>query len=266
MQKVAELIKVLYLQQIYRIPLRYFLQFSYNGAAYHGWQYQPNAISVQEVLEAAFTVLMPCKVSLTAAGRTDAGVHARQMFAHFEVLNVFDIKNMIYRLNALLPDDIAVQQIIPVGHDAHARFSATARTYEYWVTQEKNPFYINYAHYIRHKLDFEKMNDAAALLLNYKDFKCFSKSNTDVSTYLCDIKMAKWSRQKDVFVFTIKADRFLRNMVRAIVGTLLDVGVGKSSLEDVKAIINSKDRSKAGTSVPAKALYLNEISYPNTIL
>lgn len=211
------------------------------------------------------TTLLRQKVSLAGAGRTDAGVHARQMYAHFEVLEITNFTGLVYKLNGLLPDDIAVQQIFEVTANAHARFDATARTYEYWLTQEKNPFYTDAAHYVKHPLDIEKMNAAAALLLEYTDFECFSKSNTDVYTYLCDIKVAEWTIKNDRYVFTIQADRFLRNMVRAIVGTLLDVGIGKSTLDDVKAIINSKDRSKAGTSVPAKALYLTKISYPNTI-
>lgn len=211
------------------------------------------------------TTLLRQKVSLAGAGRTDAGVHARQMYAHFEVPEITNLTGLVYKLNGLLPDDIAVQQIFEVTTNAHARFDATSRTYEYWVTQEKNPFYFDAAHYVKHPLDIEKMNAAAALLLEYTDFECFSKSNTDVYTYLCDIKVAEWTIKNDRYVFTIQADRFLRNMVRAIVGTLLDVGIGKSTLDDVKAIINSKDRSKAGTSVPAKALYLTKISYPNTI-
>lgn len=245
--------------------MRYFIQFSYNGKAYHGWQNQPNAITVQQVLEDSMTTLLRQKVALAGAGRTDAGVHAKQMYAHFELPEIANESSLVYKLNGLLPDDIAVQQIFKVTKNAHARFDATARTYEYWVTQEKNPFYTDAAHYVKHPLDIEQMNAAAALLLTYEDFECFSKSNTDVYTYLCDIKVAEWTKIDDRFVFTIQADRFLRNMVRAIVGTLLDVGTGKSTLDDVKAIINSKDRSKAGTSVPAKALYLTKICYPNTI-
>jgi len=245
--------------------LRYFIQFSYNGAAYHGWQNQPNAITVQQVLEKSLLTLLRQKVSLTGAGRTDAGVHAMQMYAHFEISEISDRKNLIYKLNALLPDDISVQDIFEVSASAHARFDAIARTYEYWIVQEKNPFYSDSAHYVKHPLDIAIMNEAASLLLAYKDFECFSKSKTDVHTYFCDIKVARWDKKKDLLVFTIQADRFLRNMVRAIVGTLLDVGKGKSNLDDVKAIINSKNRSKAGTSVPAKALYLTHISYPNTI-
>lgn len=246
--------------------LRYFVQFSFQGKAYHGWQNQPNAITVQQVLEGSFATLLRTKVELVGAGRTDAGVHAKMMYAHFEGVEISDIGDLVYRLNALLPNDIAVQKIFKVVPDAHARFDATERTYEYWISQEKNPFYFDFAHYVKHPLDVKKMNETAALLLEYDDFECFSKSNTDVHTYLCDVMDAKWIENEDVLVFTITANRFLRNMVRAVVGTLLDVGTGKHSLADVKAIINSKDRRKAGTSVPAKGLYLTNISYLGNII
>ncbi|MEP3211241.1 MAG: tRNA pseudouridine(38-40) synthase TruA [Maribacter sp.] len=245
--------------------MRYFVQFSYYGKAYHGWQNQPNAITVQELLEKAFSTLLSTTVSLVGAGRTDAGVHAKQMFAHFEVGKIDNTIDLVYRLNSFLPDDIAVQAIFEVSAKAHARFDASERSYEYWVTQQKNPFYIDAAHYVKHPLAIQKMNEAAALLLANKDFECFSKSNTDVHTYLCDVTKAHWKQQGDLLVFSISANRFLRNMVRAIVGTLLDVGTGKSTVADVKSIINSKDRSEAGYSVPAKGLYLTRIYYPNTI-
>ena len=232
------------------IRLRYFVQFSYFGKQYHGWQNQPNAITVQRVLEKAFSTLLRSTIVLTGAGRTDAGVHAKEMFAHFDVNEIADVDKLIYRLNALLPDDIAIQKIFEVSSAAHARFDAIERTYEYWIVQRKNPFYADYAYYVKHQLDMESMNDAASLLLEYEDFKCFSKSNTD---------------RGDKIVFTIVADRFLRNMVRAIVGTLLEVGFGKSNADDVKSIINSKDRSNAGPSVAAKGLYLTSIRYPDSI-
>lgn len=245
--------------------MRYFIQFSYNGKAYHGWQNQPNAITVQEVLEGAFATLMKTPVALVGAGRTDAGVHAKQMFAHFDSNVIADSNDLIYRLNSLLPDDIAVQNIAAVTDDAHARFHATERTYEYLVSQKKNPFNIDAAHHVKLPLNVEKMNEAAALLLQHKDFECFSKANTDVHTYLCDVMKAEWDQKEDILVFTITANRFLRNMVRAIVGTLLEVGLGKRTLADVKAVLNSKDRSKAGASVPAKGLYLTKINYPEAI-
>ncbi len=246
--------------------MRYFIEFSYVGKQYHGWQNQPNAISVQQVLENALSKLLRQTVALVGAGRTDAGVHAKQMFAHFDFEPMADTDDIVYRLNAFLPYDIAVQSIFEVEAGAHARFDAVERAYEYWVVQKKNPFYAESAHYVKHPLDVKKMNRAAAQLLEYDDFECFSKSNTDVKTYLCNIKKAEWIEHNGVLVFTIVADRFLRNMVRAIVGTLLDVGTGKNSVEDVNTIIKSGDRSNAGPSVPAKGLYLTQVLYPKTIL
>ena len=205
-------------------------------------------------------------MTLMGAGRTDTGVHAKQMFAHFDIDGIADITDLVYRLNSFLPDDIAVQRIFKVPYDAHARFDAVERTYEYWICQKKNPFLTDAAHFIKHPLDFEKMNQAAELLLQHNDFECFSKSHTDVKTYKCDIKKIIWEKKEEKQIFTITADRFLRNMVRAIVGTLLDVGQGKSTLADVKTILKSGDRSKAGSSVPAKGLYLIKVLYPDTII
>lgn len=246
--------------------MRYFVAFSYFGQAYHGWQRQPNALSVQQLMEEAISTLLKSDISLVAAGRTDAGVHAKNMYAHFDFSENLDLTDLTYRLNAFLPGDIGIQKIHVVPADAHARFDALERTYEYWIVQEKNPFYKDRAHYIKHPLDISSMNKAAAILLEYDDFECFSKSNTDVKTYLCNIKSAVWEIQEDKLVFTITADRFLRNMVRAIVGTLLDVGIGKMTPEDVKTIIKSRDRRTAGASVPAKGLYLTKVLYPSTIL
>lgn len=246
--------------------MRYFIQFSYFGKPYHGWQKQPNAITVQQVLDEALSTLLRRPVETVGAGRTDTGVHAKQMFAHFEAETIKKLANLVYRLNALLPEAIAVGQIFEVSDNAHARFDAIQRTYEYWVVQKKNPFYSDHAHYIKHPLDIQRMNEGAAVLFGYEDFECFSKSNTDVKTYVCTIKKAVWEVRGDKLVFTIAADRFLRNMVRAIVGTLLEVGQGKRTVADVKRIINSKDRSQAGTSVPAKGLYLTSVRYPDEIL
>ena len=245
--------------------MRYFVEFSYFGKGYHGWQNQPNAITVQQVLETAITTLLREKIALVGAGRTDAGVHAKQMYAHFDSDKIQDPLKLTYRLNAFLPEDIAVCSIFEVAAEAHARFDASERTYEYWIVQRKNPFLYDFSHYMRYPLDVASMNNVASILSEYDDFECFSKSNTDVKTYRCAIKRAVWEHRKDKLVFTITADRFLRNMVRAIVGTLLEVGMGKSNLEDVKSIINSKDRSKAGASVPAKGLYLTSILYPEKI-
>jgi len=246
--------------------LRYFIAFSYFGKSYHGWQSQPNAITVQEVFEDALSKLLKESISVVGAGRTDAGVHAKAMFAHFDLEQEIDQTALVFRLNAFLPDDIAVSEIVQVYKEAHARFDATERTYEYWITQKKNPFYYDRAHYVRQSLAIDKMNAAANLFLKQRDFECFSKSNTDVHTYLCDVRKAVWTSDGDKLMFTISADRFLRNMVRAIVGTLLDVGLGKTSLDEVRHILKSKDRSQAGASVPAKGLYLTRIVYPKKII
>jgi len=245
--------------------LRYFIQFSYFGKAYHGWQKQPNAITVQEVLEDALSVLMRKKIQVVGAGRTDAGVHAREMYAHFDFVEILDSADLVYRLNAFLPDDIAVKAVYLMQDEAHARFDALERSYAYWISDTKNPFLTETSHYVKHPLDISLMNKAAELLLGKQDFECFSKSKTEVNNHFCTIKNAKWSKEDDCIVFRITADRFLRNMVRAIVGTLLDVGTGKARLDTVKTIIKSKDRTTAGVSVPAKGLYLTAVSYPNTI-
>ncbi len=245
--------------------MRYFIQFSYFGKAYHGWQNQPNAITVQEELERALSTLLRQKVEVVGAGRTDAGVHAKQMFCHLDVGEISDIDALVYRLNAFLPDDIAIQGIFQVADDAHARFDAVERTYEYWLVKEKDPFLFDHAHFIKQPLDVEAMNRAAKIVLDYTDFECFSKSNTDVKTFNCDVHEAFWKIDGSTWVFTIAADRFLRNMVRAVVGTLLDVGMGKTPVEGIHQIIASKDRGEAGASVPAKGLYLTKVSYPKEI-
>lgn len=246
--------------------MRYFIRFSYLGKHYHGWQNQPNAMTVQQVLEHAMSKILGDSVVLIGAGRTDAGVHAKEMFAHFDSEKISDTKNLTHRLNAFLPDDIAVQDVFEVPSDAHARFDANERTYEYWVTQNKNPFLLDYAHFVIQQLDVDKMNLAANVLLQETNFECFSKSNTDVKTYICDLTKAEWKQKNEILIFTITADRFLRNMVRAIVGTLLEVGIGKMDVEHVKTILKSRDRSMAGPSVPAKGLYLTQITYPDSIV
>lgn len=213
-------------------------------------------------MEDAFSTLLREKIDLIGAGRTDAGVHAKQMVAHFDTDEIIDCEDLVYRLNAFLPSDIAVKNIFEVTENTHARFDAISRTYEYWLVQDKNPFLKAHAHYVKFPLAIEKMNEAAKILIMHTDFECFSKSNTDVNTYLCTITEAKWALKNDVLVFTITADRFLRNMVRAIVGTLLEVGSGKIEIEAVKTIIKSKNRSNAGASVPAKGLYLTRVVYP----
>jgi tRNA pseudouridine38-40 synthase len=244
--------------------MRYFLEFSYLGTAYHGWQSQPNAISVQETLEGCMSLLLGKKLEVVAAGRTDTGVHAQEMYAHFDYSEELP-KHFVARLNAFLPRDISVKQVHVVHPNAHARFDAISRTYRYLIVQDKNPFWIDSAHWVQTPLDFEAMNRAASYLLEFKDFKAFSRSNTDVKTYNCNIQKAVWTQESDCWVFTITADRFLRNMVRAVVGTLLLVGKGKLPPEAVKDIIKSRNRSQAGASVPAKGLYLNEIIYSQSV-
>lgn len=242
--------------------MRYFIHLAYNGTRFHGWQIQPNATSVQENLNKAFSVLLQTEINLMGAGRTDTGVHAREMYAHFDSDNSFDITTLVHKLNSFLPKDIVIYDIIPVHDDAHSRFDATKRTYEYHIHQFKNPFIDELSWYFHQPLDIDLMNQASQLLFNYTDFECFSKVNTDVNTFDCTIFEAYWKRGKnDQLVFTISANRFLRNMVRSIVGTLINVGLHKITLDDFTKIIESKSREKAGFSVPAHGLYLTKIEY-----
>ena len=246
--------------------MRYFIEFSYKGTAYHGWQRQPNAMSVQQQLEDAFSMLLGHQTIVVGAGRTDTGVHAKQMFAHVNLdLPLDQVKQLVYRLNKFLPHDIAIIDMHSVREDAHARFDATSRSYTYHMVQHKNPFAHEWAYTFTSTLDFEAMNAAAALLLTHTNFKCFSRSKTDVKTYDCHVTEASWKQMDSSWVFYISANRFLRNMVRAIVGTLLDVGTGKTNLEDFQNILNSSDRTKAGSSAPAHGLFLTKVHYPNTI-
>lgn len=243
--------------------MRYFIKLAYNGAEYHGWQSQPNATSVQETIENALATIMRHEVKITGAGRTDARVNAAVMYAHFDVeIPIADTHSLVNRLNALLGKDIAIADIFPVYDDAHARFDATARTYKYFVHTEKSPFLYPFSWKATSALDFERMNDAAAHLSDYTDFTSFSKLHTDVATNNCKITHARWEREGNQWVFTITADRFLRNMVRAIVGTLVEVGRGKITIEDFCKIIEKKDRCSAGTSMPGNALFLWDVKYP----
>ena len=245
--------------------MRYFLELSYNGKAYHGWQNQPNAISVQEVIEKALSTILKETINIVGAGRTDAGVHASQMYAHFDFEGDFKEEDLTYKLNSFLPKDIAIQTIFKVTDEAHARFDALSRTYHYRVSTLKNVFDYDYSYQMHLPLDVDAMNKACEILFEYKDFQCFSKSNTDVKTYNCDIMEAFWTQNDDELLFIIKANRFLRNMVRAVVGTMINIGLGKLKPEDLHQIIASKDRGKAGFSVPAHGLYLVNIEYPETI-
>jgi tRNA pseudouridine38-40 synthase len=245
---------------------RYFIYLSYNGKNYHGWQVQPNGISVQETLEKALSTLLRYPMAVVGAGRTDAGVHAREMVAHADFEEpVSDTQHFVYKINSLLPNDIAIQKIIPVRPDAHARFDADSRSYEYLLTTQKNPFLHNWAARVSGDLDFEAMNRAAKYLFDYQDFTSFSKLHTDVKTNNCRIIRAEWQQRDDAWVFHITADRFLRNMVRAIVGTLLEVGRGKMTEADFCAVIENKDRCRAGSSAPAEGLYLIDVAYPKEI-
>lgn len=245
--------------------MRYFIELSYNGTEYHGWQVQPNATTVQSVLDKALTVLLKTPVATMGAGRTDTAVHAAKMVAHFDINTILDVDDLTYKLNSFLPKDIAIHHIKQVQNDAHARFDATQRTYFYKMSLTKDVFNINAAHYYNRDLDLDLMNEASKILLEYSDFKCFSRAHSDVKTYICTISEAHWTKSENTLIFKISADRFLRNMVRAIVGTLLDVGNHKTSLEDFHNIIQSKDRSKAGASAPAKGLYLSNITYPASV-
>ena len=246
--------------------LRYFIDLAYDGTAYHGWQVQPNGNSVQAELQRALSILLRREVEVVGAGRTDAGVHAEHMTAHFDHEAPVDALRMVDKLNRLLPPDIAVYSVRPVRPDAHARFDALWRTYRYYITTAKSPFSRGYRYRLFHTPDFERMNRAAAILSEYRDFTSFSKLHTDVKTNNCRIMQAQWTQvDADTWVFTIQADRFLRNMVRAIVGTLLEVGRGKLTIEGFRRIIEQKDRCQAGTSVPGQALFLVDVGYPDEL-
>jgi tRNA pseudouridine38-40 synthase len=245
---------------------RFFIEIKYDGTNYHGWQIQDNAISVQEEINKTFSTILQEKIEVVGAGRTDAGVHAQQLFAHFDIEKEFDIEKTLFKINKFLPQDISCSTITKVSDEAHARFAATARTYEYWITPNKNPFLHNKAYYMPYSLNLELMNVATKELLKHTDFSCFSRSNTDTFTNDCDITFANWEEKNDCFVFTITANRFLRNMVRAIVGTLLEIGQQKIEVADLNNIIASKNRGKAGTSAPAHGLYLTHVKYPKEVI
>ena len=246
--------------------MRYFADIEYDGTAYSGWQIQPHSPSVQQTLEEALALFLRCKVDVTGAGRTDAGVHASQMIAHFDLETPQDPDWMMHKLNGILPQDIAVHRIWPVRPDAHARFDAVSRTYKYYVTLNKSAFHREYSWYLVNEPDFGLMNQAAEMLLSTVDFTSFSKLHTDTKTNDCRVTEALWTLLEDGrWVFTITADRFLRNMVRAIVGTLMEVGRHKLTLEEFKKIIESKDRCSAGDSAPAQGLFLHKIVYPDNL-
>ena len=247
------------------VPMkRYFVYFSYDGTAYHGWQIQPNGNSVQAELQRCLSTLLREEICVTGAGRTDAGVHARQMVAHFDTELVIDGPQLAYKLNRILPQDIAVTDVREVSDELHARFSAVSRTYHYYIHTQKDPFLRNTSCELHYALDFERMNEAAAKLLTYSDFGAFCKSHADVKTTLCQVTCARWVQQSSYsWYFEITANRFLRNMVRAVVGTLIDVGRGRLSIDDFCRIIEGKKRTDAGESMPAHALFLENVEYPN---
>ena len=252
--------------------MRYFIQLSYDGTGYHGWQVQPNGVSVQEVLQKALSTLLRQPTEVTGAGRTDAGVHASMMVAHFDwpadhegegcEEMPLDCTQLTYKLNRLLPPDVAVQAVRPVGPEMHARFSATRRTYHYYIHTRKDPFLRGYSWQVNVPLDFALMNEAAQVLLEYSDFTSFSKTGTDVKTNICQLTEARWEQLKPgEWRFTVSANRFLRNMVRAIVGTLVEVGRNRMTISQMRHAIEAKDRQRAGESVPGHALYLTNIEY-----
>lgn len=252
--------------------MRYFIQLSYDGTGYHGWQVQPNGVSVQEVLQKALSTLLRQPTEVTGAGRTDAGVHASMMVAHFDWPAAhegeggeeapLDCTQLTYKLNRLLPPDVAVQAVRPVGPEMHARFSATRRTYHYYIHTRKDPFLRGYSWQVNVPLDFALMNEAAQVLLEYSDFTSFSKTGTDVKTNICQLTEARWEQLKPgEWRFTVSANRFLRNMVRAIVGTLIEVGRHRMTISQMRHAIEAKDRQRAGESVPGHALYLTNIEY-----
>ncbi|QEM13928.1 tRNA pseudouridine(38-40) synthase TruA [Mucilaginibacter rubeus] len=264
------------------INQRYFIELAYNGTAYHGWQVQQNAVSVQELLNKALSTILRQPIEATGCGRTDTGVHAKEFFAHFDVggngssfidhgkadgyePSTINHEQVVRGLNALLPYDIAIKNVIPVHADAHARFDATARSYQYHIHFNKDPFLHGYSWQLRDVPNLDLMNQAAAIMMEYIDFSCFSKSNTQVKTNNCKITRAEWVKTDNGIVFHITADRFLRNMVRAIVGTLMMIGREELKPEAIREIIESKNRSNAGTSVPACGLYLTEVKYPYSL-
>lgn len=246
--------------------MRYFLKLAYNGAPFHGWQSQPNAVSVQQVIEEALSTIRRCKTPVLGAGRTDTGVNARVMYAHFDSDPIEDKRRFLLSMNRLCGPDIAIEDIIEVPAEAHARFDATEREYKYFVTFEKSPFLSSFSWHSPTRLDVEAMNEAARLLTEVSDFTSFAKLHSDAKTNICDLRHAAWEKWDnpygvDGIVFTIRADRFLRNMVRAVVGTLVDVGRGKLSIDGFRKIIESRDRCSAGTSMPPQALFLWNVKY-----
>jgi tRNA pseudouridine38-40 synthase len=261
------MLKESYICKKHLLKTRYFIFISFKGTSYHGWQLQPNSVTVQKILDDALSTILQDKITTTGAGRTDTGVHASFFCAHFdsELKDLASKKNLIFRLNRYLPEDISISRIAKVQPAAHARFSAFSRTYHYNISKIKNPFEEESAWFINCRMDTKLMNKACAELIKHTDFTSFSRLHSDNKTNICKIMQAEWHEDEKNLVFTIKADRFLRNMVRAIVGTMADIGTGKISLRKFREIIEARDRCKAGTSAPARGLFLVNIEYPEEI-
>ena len=247
------------------LKMRYFIDISYDGSNYHGWQIQPNADTVQHQINLAFSTILNEEINVLGAGRTDTGVHAKKMIAHFDTNQTIDFEKFKYRINGFLKNDISLNDIYKVKEDAHARFSAISRTYEYRVSRAKNPFSVN-SYFLLRDLDFQSMKKACKFLHGSHDYTSFAKLHSENYTNNCEVYIANWKEDENFLIFTIKANRFLRNMVRAIVGTLIEIGEGKISFSDIETILMSKDRAKAGYSVPANGLSLIDIEYPKEIL
>lgn len=245
--------------------MRYFFEVAYNGSSYNGWQSQPNAVGVQAVIEEVLSKILREKIEITGSGRTDTGVHCEQQYFHVDIVKEFDSQHLLQKINSFLPKGIAIHSIRKVKPEAHARHDATERTYHYRITKVKDPFLEGLALLYFKPVDVERMNDAAALMVGEHDFESFSKVKTDVNHFVCDIKKAVWKEEGNKLEFTITANRFLRGMVRAVVGTLLDVGSEKISINDFKKILDSRDRKKAGANVPPHGLYLSKVKYPSKI-
>jgi tRNA pseudouridine38-40 synthase len=245
--------------------MRFLFQISYLGTNYSGWQSQKNATGIQEIVEKCLGTILRQKVNIVASGRTDTGVHCTQQFFHTDIDNSFDRDKLIIQLNSFLPPDIAIRTISQIKPEASARYDATERSYEYIITRKKDPLRKGLAFYYFKEIDIKTMNKAAALLVGTHDFEAFSKVKTDVNHFICTIKEAEWNQKGDLLVFNITANRFLRGMVRAVVGTLLDVGSGKITMKTFQEILKSKDRKKAGMNVPSEGLYLIKVKYPRTI-
>jgi tRNA pseudouridine38-40 synthase len=244
---------------------RYFIEIAYKGTDYHGWQTQKNATGVQQLLNRALSLKLGKSIETTGSGRTDKGVHALQQFAHFDFSKLLNEKHLVFQLNQVLPKDIVVMNVYEVTPEAHARFDAISRSYRYQINRTKDPFLIETSYYRRGDLDLNRMNASAEIFKTTEDFESFSKVKTDVNHFRCKITRSEWEENGDLLYYHVTADRFLRGMVRTLVGSMLDVGSGKTSLADLKSIIKSLDRKKAGRAVPAHGLFLMKITYPSSI-